>query len=189
MGYHRAGWKVVGVDVNPQPNYPFEFIQMNALHLGVDSGFDAIHASPPCQRYSTATRHPERHPDLYGPTVELLKATGLPWVVENVPGAPHGPAVTLCGSMFGLRVRRHRIFESSFPIPQPECRHKEQGTPLGVYGHSENAPVARPSGTSRGIKARHRDYAAIMEMPWAEPAEIAEAIPPAYTEYVARFIP
>src|SRR5512139_314282 len=133
VGYHRAGFDVVGVDINPQPNYPFEFVQADALwalqqlqvgslldyHL---SDFDAIHASPPCQRYSTATKRNGtelEHPDLIGPTRELLQATGLPYVIENVVGAPLRDSILLCGSWFalgadGYRLKRHRLFETSW---------------------------------------------------------------------------
>lgn len=189
-GYHLAGFDVVGVDSRPQPNYPFCFVQADALAMLEGSTllghFEAVHASPPCQAYSTATRNHSKHPDLYVPTRDLLEATGLQWVMENVPGAPYRSAVTLCGSMFGLRVRRHRIFEASFTIPQPACRHKEQGTPLGVYGDGGGTAAARVGGGSRGVKARQGDFGTLMEMEWAKPQEIVQAIPPAYTKHVGR---
>src|SRR5262245_29670527 len=108
MGYHRAGFDVVGVDINPQPNYPFHVVRDDALEFlrtgsWVDR-YDAIHASPPCQAYSVLRRaNPDaQYPDLIAPTRELLEQTGLPWVIENVPGAPLAYSIELCGSMFGL---------------------------------------------------------------------------------------
>ncbi len=129
MGYHRAGFEVVGVDIAPQPNYPFEFVQMDALDCVAAMsglvGLEAIHASPPCQAYSTlATLAPDNdYPDLYEPTRDLLEQTGLPWVIENVIGAPYRSGVVLCGSMFGLRIRRHRNFESNVLMFAPPCDH------------------------------------------------------------------
>ena len=139
VGYSRAGFDVVGVDNRPMPRYPFTFVQGDALeYLAAHGGeFDAIHASPPCQRYSVlAAMHPDReYPDLLQPARELLEASGKPWVIENVETAPmereanlFGFGVLLCGSMFGLGVprgylRRHRCFETSFPVPQPACDH------------------------------------------------------------------
>jgi DNA (cytosine-5)-methyltransferase 1 len=136
VGYHRPGFDVVGVDIKPQSNYPFEFHQADALEFPLE-GFNAIHASPPCQGYSQlAAMHPGReYPLLIEPTRELLLSTGLPYVIENVEGAPlpRHPQLDgtwgfwLCGSMFGLGVtrgflRRHRLFETNFPVVQPQCR-------------------------------------------------------------------
>ena len=185
-GYHRAGFTVVGVDIKPQPHYPFEFHQWDALAVEIapwNFGFDAIHASPPCQAYSTITPDHSAHPDLVGPTRELLQATGLPWVMENVMGAPLVPMVTLCGSMFGLRVRRHRQFESNVLLLQPTCQHRQQGQVLGVYGDGGAGYFPSPN-RGGGIKAHQRDFATLMGMPWATPQEIVQAIPPAYTEYI-----
>jgi DNA (cytosine-5)-methyltransferase 1 len=185
VGYHRAGFDVVGVDINPQPHYPFEFHQADAMTFPLD-GFDAIHASPPCQAYSTATPDRSAHPDLYEATRARLQATRLPWVIENVMGAPYRSGVVLCGSMFGLRVRRHRCFESSHLLMPPcGCRHRAQGTPLGVYGHGGPGRSTRPSGGG-GTKADRRDFAELMGMPWATPREIVLAVPPAYTEHIGR---
>jgi len=187
MGYSRAGFEVVGVDIAPQPRYPFTFVQGDALAYLAEHGheFDAIHASPPCQRFSTMTkRHGdaqvETHPDLVEPTRALLVQTGLPYVIENVPGAPlDASAITLCGSMFGLRVRRHRLFESNLPMPQPECDHAGQGPVVGVYGHaggSSKRDGKAFSGTDTWREA--------MGIDWMVGRELAEAIPPAYSEYV-----
>lgn len=192
VGYHRAGFEVVGVDIAPQPHYPFRFVQADALAPPFDlSDFDLIHASPPCQAYSVlAAMHPDRdYPDLIPATRDLLEGSGAPWVIENVEGAPlarssdlfgaHG--VTLCGSMFGLGcergyLRRHRVFEASFPLAQPYCSHS--GYAVGVYGHGGH------SGKHRML---YRDEAATaMDIDWMTRDEMTQAIPPAYSEWIGR---
>jgi DNA (cytosine-5)-methyltransferase 1 len=189
MGYHRAGFDVLGVDVKPQPRYPFAFVQADALEtlssLGFVRHFSVIHASPPCQAYSTATSRPELHADLYVQTRDALTRAGLPWIIENVLGAPAGRNIILCGSMFGLGVRRHRRFETSFPTRQPLCDHERQGITLGIYGHGGGGRSARPS-RGGGTKAKPSQFAQLMEMEWAKPREIVQAIPPVYTEYLGR---
>ena len=203
MGYHRAGFDVVGVDILPQPNYPFEFHQFNALAIGVATvriGFDAIHASPPCQAHTSMKvmwNARDDHPDLIQPTRELLQATGLPYVIENVPGAPVSRLTRLCGSSFGLGVevydgwrqlRRHRYFETSFPMLSPPCQH--EGATIGLYGdHARDR--RRVDGKSRGKDFPDRDKLELgrkaMGMPWAQKwREISEAIPPAFTEHVGH---
>jgi DNA (cytosine-5)-methyltransferase 1 len=200
MGYHRAGFEVVGVDLSPQPRYPFEFRRMDALtalahviyrHDGWE--FDAIHASPPCQ-VNSALRSlwPGRvHPNLVAPTRGLLAASGLPWVMENVPGADMGPAVVLCGSQFGLgatcrdgvrrQLRRHRLFEvGGFSVMSPPCVHR--GQPVGVYGHGGGGAM------TRGYKGTRDEYREAMGINWATKAEIAQAIPPAYTEHIGGYL-
>lgn len=148
VGYHRAGFdEIVGVDIKPMLRYPFTFIQADALEYVREHGheFDAIHASPPCQKYTTLRamwNHKTDHPDLVSPTREAFRTTGRPWVIENVPGAPLRPLFMLCGTMFGLRtadgraeLRRHRYFELGFSLSalQPDCQH---GSPtVGVYGN------------------------------------------------------
>lgn len=137
MGYYRAGFDVVGIDLKPQPRYPFPFRQADALEFASMfwPQFDAIHASPPCQDYSSAMRHRQssRKPRLIETVQSLCEAIGLPWVIENVVGAPiprrsnlfgeHGTLV--CGSMVGLdRVWRHRLFKASFPLLVRDCSHK-----------------------------------------------------------------
>ncbi len=183
MGYHRAGFEVVGVDIAPQPHYPFEFYQSDAMTFPLE-GFDAIHASPPCQAYSAMTRDHSRHPDLYSLTRTRLIASGLPWVIENVIGSPYHHGVVLCGSMFGIGVQRHRNFESSHLMLLPfVCDHTgaravtiTTSTDTGArgivdYEHSRQAPFEV-----------NRD---LMGMPWAETQrEIGLAIPPAYTEWI-----
>lgn len=146
VGYHRAGFEVVGVDHHKMPRYPYEFHQSDALEFLAAHGreFDAVHASPPCQKYC-ALRHLAKkdHPDLIPQTRALLRETGLPYVIENVPGAPLLSPVMLCGTMFGLRtdcgaeLRRHRLFETNWPLMRGlKCRHYVAATSgvIGVYG-------------------------------------------------------
>lgn len=191
MGYHRAGFDVVGVDIVPQPRYPFEFHQADALEYVAEHGqeFDAIHASPPCQAHSTITPDRSKHVDLIAPTRDLLERLSIPWVMENVEGARrvlHAP-MRLCGSSFGLGVRRHRYFESNIWLTSLPCRHAEQAEVYGVYGdHGEDSHLYRHSdGSSRGMRARSTEHArALMGMPWADWHGCAQAIPPAYTEFI-----
>ena len=189
MGYHRAGFdEIVGADINPQPRYPFEFVQADALEYLAEHGheFDAIHASPPCQRYSVATPNPIKHPDLYDPTRTLLLSNGVPWVIENVIGAPYGYGFVLCGSMFNLVVRRHRNFETSWlHLMGLRCDHAKQGKAITVAGHaSRKDGGVSPSGHS--WKGFYHLWPQYMEMPWATPQECGQAVPPAYTEYVGH---
>jgi DNA (cytosine-5)-methyltransferase 1 len=199
MGYHRAGFDVVGVDNRPQPNYPFRFWQADALRfLDCDwpkdgpRHFDAIHASPPCQAHSNlkaVTRHID-HPDLVEPTRKLLKATGLPYVIENVEGAPLHSPIMLCGSMFdpALDVRRHRLFEANWPLEAHHwpCRHDLLMPRFDVYEHgkwrkSSTVPVY---GSGGGKSKDH--WADAMGIDWMTHDEMAQAIPPAYTEFIGE---
>src|SRR5690348_14772063 len=130
MGLRRAGFDVVGFDIEPQPHYPFEFHQQDALIVDL-SGFDFVWSSPPCQAYSMYSRNlgtASSFPDLIAPVREKLQASGLPWVIENVPGAPLRGDVLLCGTMFGLPLLRHRYFELSWqhPLDLLQCRHTGQ---------------------------------------------------------------
>lgn len=199
MGYHRAGFDVVGVDLRPQPRYPFEFHQANAVAFDL-RGFDFIHASPPCQAYTgfaelnkkfQRPRLPgmSEHPRLIALMRERIAASGVPWVIENVPSPTSDlrPTFTLCGSMFDLGVRRHRWFETSVPFAAPPCRHKEQGPVIGVYGHAgANRAVKKGVVTGRGWKDHAEASAAMGGLPWMTTAEITQAIPPAYTEWIGR---
>ena len=184
MGYHLAGFAdIVGVDIKPMPRYPFTFVQGDALEYVATHGyaFDLIHASPPCQRYSTMSRNKMDHPDLYGPTKLVLTRIGALYVIENVIGAPYMSGVVLCGSMFGLRVRRHRNFETNWPIWLPlRCDHLGQGRPITVTGRGGGKP--RPH-SWKGVRA---EWPQIMGMEWATPAEVTQAIPPVYTEWVGK---
>lgn len=184
-GYVAAGFDVVGVDIAPQPNFPWEFRQADAIDFlaaGGWLGFDAIHASPPCQRYSNMTKRWARnawHPDLIAPIRDGLQTIGLPYVIENVAGAPLHDAVRLCGSSFGLGVRRHRLFEmTSPPMLVPPCQHSEPA--MQVNGH--------PGGSSRrDPKARFgtvAEWRVAMGISWMSAPELAESIPPAFTEWI-----
>lgn len=188
VGYARAGFEVVGVDVKPQPNYPFPFRQEDALERlrrMIDNNwchaYDAIHASPPCQAYiRSGVVDKDKASDLLGPTRELLEQTGLPWVIENVPGAPMRPDVVLCGSQFGLNIRRHRWFELSWgeTVLTLACDHSRPVT--GVYGHphGEGGANAGMLPSTRAVWSRE------MGIDWMTPGELSEAVPPAYTEFV-----
>lgn len=195
VGYSRAGFDVVGIDINPHPDYPYTFIEGDVMTLFPRLAIGhvaAIAASPPCPRYSSATPAARRdaHPDLVEPVREMLAATGLPYVIENVPGAPLLSPTTYCGSSFGLGVRRHRLFESNIPLTAPPCDHKGQTEVWGVYGQhgDKRGPVPRPNGTSRGGKARDAAHAReVMGIDWmSEWHDLADAIPPAYTEHIGR---
>lgn len=195
VGYHRAGFEVVGVDINPQPHYPYEFHQADAMTYPLD-GYDAIHASPPCHDHSTL-RHTTGLDHGTGwmldSTIARLKATAVPWVVENVENAKM-PAdtysIVLCGSSFGLDVRRHRRFSSNLMLLAAPCDHAWQ-TPrfrsidyhqvrkerlacvVGVHGHTNYAGEEQVRQAAMGID-------------WMGNYELTQAIPPAYTEHIGR---
>ena len=187
MGYHRAGFEVVGVDNRPMPRYPFEFHQADALeYLAAHwHEFDVIHASPPCQAYSMAGQQWRKagteYPDLIEPIREALIKTGKPYVIENVPGAPLINPTVLNGGLFCLRVRRTRLFETSFEMPlvlrPPEEKSSfrmgrpiKEGDVIVPVGHFSNIPYARRQ----------------MEIDWMTGKELTQAIPPAYTEFIGR---
>jgi DNA (cytosine-5)-methyltransferase 1 len=194
VGYWRAGFAVTGVDLWPQPRYPFEFVQADAVAWLADRvdaigrRFTAVHASPPCQRWTRAQNargQADEHPDLIGPLRPLLEATGLPFVIENVPEAPIRPDLVLCGTAFGLRlrgfeVRRHRVFESNVDLgPSPPCRHEVAAMP--IFGHSENADFRR----RYGIVPLDRRRAGL-GVEWMNREELREAIPPAFTQLIGE---
>jgi DNA (cytosine-5)-methyltransferase 1 len=189
MGYARAGFDVVGVDVAAMPRYPFEFVQADALTFPLD-GFDAIHASPPCQDYSTTrSLHAVDYPRLIAPIRERLLEAGVPFVIENVAGARHDlrSPVTLCGSSFGLGVRRHRLFETSFPVMfPPPCRHDLQPEPVDVTGTGASRIGERLDGAG-GNSRKPRNLAHAREamgIGWMTRVELREAVPPAMTEWL-----
>jgi DNA (cytosine-5)-methyltransferase 1 len=201
MGYHRAGFDVVGVDHRPQPNYPFEFIETDALTFLREGGpirgwFDAIHASPPCQAYSAGARmrngYAKDHPRLIEPLRELLIQTGLPYVIENVPEAPLRSPMRLCGSQFGLDVRRHRAFESNVLLLSNGCTHDHQGVVVGVYGdHPEDRVIRKghPAVRARDIErraegARHRLDGRLGRTERGDPAGVHRADRPSVTRGV-----
>jgi DNA (cytosine-5)-methyltransferase 1 len=194
-GYRDAGFEVIGVDTEPQPRYPYEFHEADALsvlrsmaywpnfggELWRPASYDAIHASPPCQDYSKAMRHlTGGYPRLIDPVRDLLKKIGLPWIIENVPGAPlpvqtdlfgaHG--VELCGTMFGLPIWRHRLFETSFPISAPRgCDHTAQ-------------PMNPHRAVRRGGRTLEADWREAMGVGWMSRYGAREAVPPVYTESI-----
>lgn len=193
VGYYRAGWDVVGVDHARQPDYPFEFHRADATRFPLD-GFDAVAASPPCKLHTAlngfARNRPptlfDLHTDLIGVIRDRLVASGLPYVIENVVGAPLLDPVTYCGSSFGLRVRRHRLFESNVPLTAPPCDHATQGHPVGVYGLGGNwSPKHRASQT--GERVWGAEGAKALGINWCtDQSRLSQAIPPAYTEHIGR---
>jgi DNA (cytosine-5)-methyltransferase 1 len=186
VGYHRAGFDVVGVDLHPQRNYPFEFHQADALHYLAEHWreFDVIHASPPCQRYSAMSAcRPglaEEYPDLIPATRSLLQLTGLPYVIENVPGSTVRPDLVLCGQMVGLDLYRHRLFESNTFLWQPE--HPKHVKPASRAGHWTPGTVMSVSGHVSPIAVAKE----AMGIDWMNRAELAESIPPAYSELIGE---
>lgn len=194
IGYSRAGFDVVGVDIKPQPNYPLPFIQADALTLDQKflGLFDAIHASPPCQSYSDLAkrnRNGDKWPRLIEPVREMLVQTGLPYIIENVDGAPLAGAVVLCGTMFpGLRVLRHRLFEANFEIvPPAHKKHPKVHTFDKRKSHfgktNEWKDFVQVTGGGNCTLAAAREA---MGIDWMTKGEINESIPPAYTELVGR---
>jgi DNA (cytosine-5)-methyltransferase 1 len=188
VGYHRAGFDVVGVDIKRQPRYPFEHHVADALEFLAAHGheYDAVHASPPCQAYSISTL-PNRltgkqYPDLVAATRTGLVAAGRPWVIENVPGAPVRPDFKLCGCMFGLpRLKRERLFETSwrgFDLRAP-CHHPEPV--ISVCGHDVPSHARKFGGP---VSLALRKLA--MGIDWMGRDELGLAIPPAYTEFIGE---
>lgn len=200
MGYHRAGFDITGVDQQPQPDYPFRFVQADAMDVLADSGFlagfDVVHASPPCQGESVSKvlNKGVQHERLLQPTLNALITLKAPWVVENVPGADvltEFPRVRVCGSAFDLRIRRHRWFWSNVPLFGTVCNHATQkGRLVGVYGASDGLypDGFKHPGTRRGPRQVTTPEAReVMGMPWVTNRRgLTEAIPPAYTEWIGR---
>ena len=185
VGYARAGFEVIGVDNKPQPHYPFEFYQADALTYPLD-GFDAYHASPPCQEYSrTKSLHQHiSYPDLLGDVRTILLATGKPWIIENVIGAPFEHWIMLCGSMFNLRTYRHRRFETSFLMMQPE--HPKHTEKVLNRGYDPNWPgFFCVTGGGNAPVAVMKEAIGI---DWMLRREFTQAIPPAYTEYIGKYL-
>jgi DNA (cytosine-5)-methyltransferase 1 len=190
-GYADAGFEVVGVDIEPQPNYPFEFIQADALEFPLD-GFDAVHASPPCQAYSVASKNwngrASQHPDLVGPLRHRLFIVGVPYVIENVPGAPLLDPIRLCGSSFGLDLRRHRLFESNLDLKGRPCDHSWQAPRFPEPDKRRGgrlASVVNVSGHAHHAGERELRRRA-MQIDWMTDKQIVEAIPPAYTRFIGQ---
>jgi len=195
MGYHRAGFEVVGVDHKNQKNYPFEFIKMDVFEALEKFGpyFDAIHASPPCQAFSRAVTIANRkhRPNLIPAIHKTLVDLDTPYVIENVADAIdhlHEP-ITLCGSMFGLPVRRHRLFESNVWIWGMKCSHKEYPRiyPPAINRVNPLRVLSLSGGYCRRGNIPIEDYRAAMGIDWdMTEKELSEAIPPAYTEYIGN---
>jgi DNA (cytosine-5)-methyltransferase 1 len=199
VGYHRAGFDVVGVDINPQPRYPFEFHQADALTFPLD-GFDAVHASPPCQAHTAmgVMWNARKHPDLVAATRARLIDAGVPYVIENVVGAPLDNPVQVCGAALNLgtdshALARHRLFECSFPVMVPPCAHGSMPT-IGVYGDhardrrrvpgAPNPERGMQFGADLGLQLARE----AMGIDWMSWREISQAIPPAYTEHIGGYL-
>lgn len=191
MGYHRAGFEVVGVDIKPQKNYPFKFHRTDAFEFLEEDGldFDVIHASPPCQAYSFSSPKHKTYPDYIPLLRPMLEATGKPYVIENVLGAPLHFPMTLCATMFGLSpsiqgwyLRRHRLFECNPLMLSPGGCTCDQVITAQVTGHLHH-------GATDGVRHRKPSRtcaSAMMGIDWMTHKEIVEAIPPAYTEWIGK---
>ena len=179
-GLDAAGFQVVGIDIVPQPNYPFPFIRADAITT-LPVGFDFIWASPPCQKHTLAQRiQGNDHPDLIEPTRAMLRASGIPYVIENVVGAPLENPVMLCGAMFHLLTYRHRNFECSFPVeaphhPRHQAPNRKMGRPV------QDGEMMHIVGNFSGVQ-RARD---IMGTQWMNRDGLREAIPPAFAKFIA----
>jgi DNA (cytosine-5)-methyltransferase 1 len=193
MGYYRAGFEVTGIDIKNQKRYPFEFIKADAIEVLKDidylKTFDILVGSPPCQTHSI-TQHLRNAQgkgtdkiDLIPETREGFIASGKPYVIENVPGSPLNNPLTLCGSSFDLKVRRHRLFESNIFLTGLTCNHKKQGKPVGIYG-SMRDEIPGGGHTAKTIE-QAREAMGIDWMLWGD---LVEAIPPVYTEFIGKQI-
>ena len=195
VGYARAGFELVGIDAAPQPRYPYEFVQADAMTYPLD-GFDAIHASPPCHGHSALNVVNEIE---YGTewmlaaTIKRLTDHGAPFIVENVAGArAHMPgALQLCGTEFGLMTRmesygevwlaRHRLFLSNIHLLGAGGCHCYGRRIVGVYGHGGGGPKASVRGPGTAQASRE-----VMGIDWMTRDELDEAIPPAYTQFLGE---
>lgn len=191
MGYYRAGFmEIVGVDNKPQPRYPFSFVLADALEYLIAHGheFDAIHASPPCQAYVQRNKNlVTKHQKLIGPVRQQLQVLSKPYVIENVEGAPLLSPTMLCGTMFGLRIRRHRLFESpGLLVLSRTCHHwgtVAAGDLAGVYAFGGKGRRHGP-GIRDAKSAVGPAWDKAMGIDWMINSELIQAIPPAYTEFI-----
>lgn len=186
-GYYEAGFIPVGVDNKNQPNYPFLFVQMDAIEAIERFGqsFSAIHASPPCQTYSvTRTMHDNEYPDLLQPTRQALERVNRPYIIENVPGSPMNNYVKLRGDMFNLRVLRLRYFESNCLLLVPSYPKKTGTTSSNGKGYStfDDGDYI----TIAGHNYRFSDGCKAMSIHWMKQPELSQSIPPAYTRYLGK---
>lgn len=185
MGIHRAGFEVTGVDIEPQKNYPFKFIQADAMAFNLD-GFDFVWASPPCQRHSRMSGCraglAAKYPNLIAGTRDKLNAWGGAYIIENVEGAPLKSPVTLCGAMFELETYRHRLFESQVTLIAPP--HKRHITPTSKAGHWRPGTFISVAGHCAPMAMARK----AMGIDWMNRSELAESIPPAFSEYLCRQI-
>lgn len=191
MGYYRAGFDIIGIDKDPQPRYPFEFIQGDVFEVWDSLPHDrvtAYAASPPCQAFSQLNYiHKNNHPDLIQQTRTLLQKTNKHYMIENVPHAPLINPIQLCGSSFGLRVRKHRRFELSIFMLAPPCQHywQDQDKIFTVRNHGKTVPsgicYVFGQGTGKG-----EDWNGAMDINWMTRDGLREAIPPAYTKWIGE---
>lgn len=203
-GYVQAGFEVVGFDIKKQPSYPYEFHQKSALEVLEDINFikkfNLIHASPPCQAHTRAKHLREaqggksKFTDLLTPTLELLRKSGVPWVVENVPGSPGMEgSIVECGSAYNLKVRRHRLFLSdNIPLESSGCKHKEQGKPIGVYHvmgdtckgvNKKTGKLVIGGSTAKNLEEGLWAMGVDRKISWNE---LKEGFPPAYTRHIGE---
>lgn len=191
MGYYRAGFDVIGVDIKAQPHFPFKFRRGNALdawRLLRGRDIAAVHASPPCQIYSPATMsqrvNGRTYDELVYQTRDMLEDMGLPYVIENVPGAPVRPDYVLCGCHFGLKLRRKRWFETNWNTEQVTMRCHHTEPVVAVTGHGSPARVRE----QLGFTPNTSHYRAAMGINWMNRDELSLAIPPAYTKYIGTHL-
>lgn len=201
-GYADAGFEVIGVDINPKfaKRYPFEFYAADALDFAVNNykEFDAIHASPPCQAYSvTKNGHNKEHPMLIEPTRKVLQQIGLPYVIENVVGAPLINPITLCGRMFNLEaidddgtplvMDRHRLFESNINIEQPNHEvHKRNVQVAGSYGGARRDKIEARTVRKGGYVPSKHVQEELLGIDWMTQHGLYQSIPPVYTKYIGE---
>lgn len=196
-GYHRAGFDITGVDLYDQPNYPFRFVQTNALNIHFIDGYDAIHASPECQGYCWSTTAPRKAGKVYSDDIpavrKLLIESGKPYVIENVPTAPLIDPVYLEGPTFALGVIRRRAFETNWRLGQPRFRRRKSTIMQPSKKDTEvllqkSAYCQVTTSGSDGWSCRVADWRKAMGIDWMTRGEITQAIPPAYTKYIGQYL-